>query len=455
MSTPPTSVTDSDARLRDRVLRGGVVVGVGLLSAQVAGFIRQLVIGRLLGTGPDADALTAALAPLELCWAAAALMVIYGFVPLFSADTGSGKSASLADVLKPVLRLAALLTGIFLLGAHAIVSLFAPGLSEGSADLAASLLRILALNFAALAFSFTYSAYLLSQRKFWVPSFHTAAVNLGTIVGGAALYSAFGVYGFVAGYALGAWTHMAVALLVLRRGTDDQPAERRQVGMADLLSGPAPILAQALAMEANTAVTRAYASTFGVGMTAAFEYGFKLFRVPVALLVIPLAHSLLPEISSLAQKPGGRLRALRAMGRGSLLLLAGSLAGIAGLTVWGGAAVKFLFEGGQFDAQSTAAVSLVLASYVPAMAGRAITDFLSRSYFGLRAFRTPLFGSFAALVLNAGVCVWLLGSNPNTIGHGAVLGFTVGAAWIAGDLVRQTRQTAATPLEHHHDRDHK
>ena len=47
-----------------RVLKGSLIVGIGLFAAQLAGFVRQLVIGYLLGTGSEADALSAAMAPI-------------------------------------------------------------------------------------------------------------------------------------------------------------------------------------------------------------------------------------------------------------------------------------------------------------------------------------------------------------------------------------------------------
>ena len=61
---PPLRANEPRRRVRSpeisegRVLKGGLVVAVGLVSAQIAGFIRQATIGYLLGTGRQADALS-------------------------------------------------------------------------------------------------------------------------------------------------------------------------------------------------------------------------------------------------------------------------------------------------------------------------------------------------------------------------------------------------------------
>ena len=48
------------------MLKGGLVVAGGLFAAQLAGFARQAAIASFLGTGPEADALSAAMAPIDV-----------------------------------------------------------------------------------------------------------------------------------------------------------------------------------------------------------------------------------------------------------------------------------------------------------------------------------------------------------------------------------------------------
>jgi putative peptidoglycan lipid II flippase len=198
----------------------------------------------------------------------------------------------------------------------------------------------------------------------------------------------------------------------------------------DLLRGPAPILGQAMAVELNTAVSRAYASLFGLGMTAAFDYGYRVFRVPLALLVVPLSQSLLPEISSLQGSHGERRGALRTAVRAAWLTGGLGAAIMILMMLFRDPIVELLFERGQFSATSTHAVATVLLGYMPVMIGRGLCDFLSRALFGMGHYRTPVMATATALTVNFLVCTLLPSRWPVLIGAGATTGFVVGAIWI-------------------------
>jgi putative peptidoglycan lipid II flippase len=422
-----------------RILKGGLVVAVGLLLAQLAGFIRQAAIGYLLGTGPQADALTAAMAPVEVWWVTLNMAVIYGFVPKFSVYAPGGESR-FADIFKPVSRLALGSSLGFFLFARPIVRLFAPGLDSETAALATELLRVASLAPVAVGCTFVYTALLLSRRRFVLPSFHHAAVNLITILAALFLHGRFGVFSFVIGFSAGAWFQLALTHLYARPLIAEQTAPPRNLHLMELLRGPAPVLGQAMAVELSTAVSRAFASTFGLGMTAAFDYGFRVFRVPLALLVVPLSQSLLPEISSLQRSPEERRSALRAAIRAAWVTAAVGAAVMVCMMVFRDPLVRLLFERGAFGRSSTEAVGVVLLGYMPVMIGRGLFEFLSRSLFGMGRFRVPLSAALAALLVNAAVCALLPSRWPVLIGLGAAAGFMVGAAWIVAYVRRLSKE---------------
>lgn len=421
-----------------RVLKGSLILGAGLFSAQVAGFVRQLVIGYLLDTGLEADALAAAMAPIETWWSVLAVAVIFGFAPMFSPRNGK-VAYSFGDILKPVARLAFVSTVVFLLLADPWILLFAPGLDSETAALGARLLRVLSLSPAAIGICFVYTALLYSHRRFAVASFHHATVNVATVAGALLLHDRFGVYSFAAGYVTGTWLHLAINHFYASWTVADGKPPAGALGLRDLLAAPAPILTHALATELNTAVTRAYASTFGAGMTAAFEFGFKLLRVPMALLVIPLSQSLLPEVAS---RPGGTSdRQIPVAGViRATWLLAGCLRAVVAAMLFGRRPiVSLLFERGEFGGASTAAVATILLAYTPAILGRGLSDFLSRTLFAMGRFRIALISAAVALSLNFVVCVLVAPEHPEWIGLGAMIGFAVGAVIIGAYVLRLRR----------------
>ncbi len=407
---------------QSRVLKSGLIVAIGLVVAQTAGFARQAALGYLLGTGPEADALTAAMAPIELWWSVLSLTVIFGFVPKLTASGPLG-GYSFLDILRPVTRLSIGSSLAMLVFAKPLALLAAPGMDAATADLAAGLRRVAAAAPAAVGVSFAYTALLFSRRRFALASLHHAVVNVATIIGALALHNRFGVFGFAVGYAAGAWLQLAIVHVYSRRVFPDAfaapAANRKKLDVWALLSGPGPIVGQAFAMELNTAVSRAYASTFGPGMTAAFDYGFKLFRVPMALLVVPLSQALLPEISA----AGDRRSAVRAMQRAAVVTLSVSAVVAAVMITFRDPVTSLLFERGEFGHDSTQAVATVLLGYMPAILGRGVADLLSRTLFGMGVYRTPLFAAIAALAINAAVCALLPNNEPTLIGLGAIIGF--------------------------------
>lgn len=438
----PTDVEPAVSEISQRrVLKGGIVVAVGLIAAQIAGFLRQATLGYLLGTGPEADAFSAAMAPIDLWWSVLALAVIFGFAPKLS-ESGPLGGYSFWDIFRPVSRLAAGSSVALLVFANPIVQLFAPGMDAEAAALSAGLLRMLALAPVAVGCSFVYSALLFSRRSFLLPSIHNAVVNVATIAGALALHQRMGVFGFAAGYVLGSWLHLGISYVATKSHLRDHGPTRtgrsRPIDLMTLFSGVGPIMGQASAMELNTAVSRAYASTFGLGMTAAFDYGFKLFRVPLALLVIPLSQSLLPEIASLEDSPERRRKAGQAMQRAAVATLAASAVMMAAIMLLRDELVAILFERGEFGAESTAAVATILLGYMPVILGRGMVDLLSRTLFSLGEYREPLFAAGVALALNAAICALLPSFEPRLIGFGAILGFTVGG-WMIVQYVWRMR----------------
>ena len=421
-----------------RVLKGSLILGVGLFSAQVAGFIRQLVTGYLLGTGMEADALTAAMAPIEMWWSVLATALIFGLAPMFSPRDGREASA-FDDVLKPVARLAIASTVLCWVSARPLIYVFAPGLDAETAALAVRLLHIFSLSLAAISIGFVYTALLFSRRRFAVASFQHTIVNVSTIIAALLLYDRLGVHSFAVGFVGGAWVQLGVNYLHARRTIRDRGPASGSLRLRDLLASPAPILAHAFAMELNTAVTRAYASTFGLGMTAAFEFGFKVVRVPMALLVIPLSQALLPEVASQPGRDAGRRESLRAVTRATWPLLGCLAATTVAMLIARTPMVSLLFERGAFGRASTEAVSVILLGYTAVIVGRGLSDFLSRALFAMSLFRVALVTITLAVAINIGVCVLLPPTQPELIGLGATLGFTLAAVWIAGHVFRLQR----------------
>jgi len=289
------------------------------------------------------------------------------------------------------------------------------------------LLRILSASVIPVSACFVYSAFLFSRRRFLIASLPHATVNLTTIIGALALFDRWGVVGFAIGYVAGAWLQLFVNHFYARPLMAQQKGREEKLSIREIVALPGAILMQSAANELNVAVSRAYASTFGLGMTTAFEFGFKLLRVPAALLVVPLSQALLPELVGTAVNDGYTREGLRATRKATWLAAGLSAAGFAVMVLIRKPLVSLLFERGEFGKDSTAAVALILLSYAPAMLGRVIADFLSRLLFSMSKVRVPALASAVAVVANLTICVLLPSTLPELIGLGASVGFALAA----------------------------
>jgi putative peptidoglycan lipid II flippase len=406
-------------------LRGSLVIGAGLFAAQLLGFVRQILIGYLLGTGAEADALSAAMAPIETWWTVFAVALIFGFAPLFSEARGS-RAYRLSSVLWPIIQLSSAATVLLLVFAKPVLLAFAPGLDEQAALLGVQLLRVFSVSVTGISASFVYSSFLFSRRKFLIPSLQHATVNVATILGALMLYQHWGVYAFAVGYTVGVWLQLFVNYLCARPLVALQPQDTGRLSLRQVVTAPGSILVQAIAIESNIAVTRAYASTFGLGMTAAFEFGFKLLRVPAALLVVPLSQALLPELADHPDTASDHREPLRTTVRATWLLAAVTAVALITMVIIRRPLVALLFERGEFGEASTSAVAMILLAYAPAMLGRVIADFLSRLLFAMGKMRLPAVAAVAGLAVNLVISLLLPSTWPELIGLGALIGFLAG-----------------------------
>ena len=178
------------------------------------------------------------------------------------------------------MQLSAVATVLSILLAKPILLAFAPGLDKQAIFLGVRLLQILSASIIPISACFVYAAFLYSRRRFLIASLPHATVNLTTIIGALALFDRWGADGFAIGYIVGAWLQLIVNHLYVRPLMAQQKGKVAKLSIREVVSAPGAILVQSTANELNIAVSRAYASTFGLGMTAAFEFGFKLLRVP-------------------------------------------------------------------------------------------------------------------------------------------------------------------------------
>ncbi len=367
--------------VRPELLRATAVVSGAAGVSRVLGFVRDMAMAWLLGGGPAADALVAALrlpyvlrrllGEGSLSMTLTAALVRGGTAALPDGGPDLPRMAGLARAV--AVRLAGTLAVVVLAGvfcARPLIGVLAPGLEHAAvAEQAALLLRI-CLPYAFFAVMAALSMALLhSARRFLPPALAPAFFNCTVLVFAALAACGFGppaallAWGFLCG-GLAQWLSQAVAVRrsgMLRHALPPPPGAARRCLRrlpGGVLGAAAPQLAMLCAMAA--------ASWLPSGGMASLYYAERLVEVPLGVAGAALGIAGLPALAGLAAegRHGEFADEASAALRLSLLVM---LPAMVGLTAVARPLVELLFARGAFDAQAVAATATALCGYAPGL----------------------------------------------------------------------------------------
>ena len=426
MTAPVSSMI---ARLRRSALvRGGLVIGAGILAGNITGFARVAVTAYLLGTHARADALAVSTGLADTLNTIVINTLLVAFVPMLMLRPASDRLAVFARAGRLFASILAGLSMLFALFAPQLVALLGPGLAAEQKHTAAILLEILAPGILFSGASGIYAALLYTERRFVAPATYQLCLNGATIVFALLFWRAIGEYGFAVGYTVGAAIQLAVTWFASRDLRAVQP-DAVSLPSRDILTKPGMYLLYAGLMSANIVLARAFATHAGSGMAAALDYSMRCVNVVIAYLVYPVANSLMPEIARLRAN-NDTAHAYRLMRRSVGLMAIASVVSCGVGLLLRTPVIALLFQRGSFTAQSTVLVSSVFVGLAPSLVGWTLMDLISRCCFALDRPRLPLIAAFIPVSLNGLFLVILrwrgqLG-DPFLLGLGASTGLLAG-----------------------------
>jgi putative peptidoglycan lipid II flippase len=434
---------------QNRVLRGGLVIGGGLLAGNLLGFVRVMFTAYFLGTGRHADALVVAVGSLEaLNWIVINTMV-FAFVPMLTASDGIGRAALFIELNRRFSQVFLALTLGLVLFAPWLVRLLAPGLESASYVDAVGLLRIGAMSTVAAGLSAMRSALLYANRRFAVPAFYQASINLFTMAGAFLLWRIAGIYGFAVGYVVGSWVQLGILCLASRSHLKSVDLPLTRFEWRDLIGKPASFLIYSVGLALNITLTRAYATDVGPGMAAALDYCIRFIGMPLALVVNPISGSLLPELARL-QNQGRTHDALRLMDRSLGLAAVIVVAVCAAELFFREPIFALLFQRGSFTTASSSLVASVFLGLGPSLIGWSLLDLTARSLFALGRPWLPVCAACIPVILNAAITLVFRFRQPYLLGLGSSVSLFAAFCFLV--LVHRGRWNWLTIRQRRHDR---
>jgi putative peptidoglycan lipid II flippase len=408
----PTVSTGAPAKPQDEnqsVVKAAGVIGVATFSSRILGFIRDMVLARLFGATPAADAFFIAFRiPSLLRELFAEGSMSSAFIPVYTEyrTTRSKQEAwELASaVFTTLLTVVTLVTIAGIVAAPWLVQLLAPGFQDNPDKLALTTLLarvmfpyLLFISLAALAMGI-----LNSVRAFAAPAFSPLFLNVFIIVGAVWLapHLSEPIIGVAIGVVAGGAAQFAMQLpsLKLRGLLFGFRFEPGHPGLRRIGTLMVPTLLGLSVTQINLTVSTVLASFFAGGPTYLF-YGMRLIQFPLGIFGVALATAILPTLSSQAAR--GALEELRGtLGFGLRMILFIIVPAMVGLILLRTPIVHLFFEHGTFTAKDTGETALAVLCYAVGLWAFGGVRIIVAAFYSLQDTKTPAISAAVALAAN-------------------------------------------------------
>ena len=400
------------------IFKSASAIGAITILSRITGFVRDVLIATVFGTGVAAQAFFVASKIPN------AFRDIIGegagnaaFVPVFCEYLSKGRREDFLRLVNSVLRLLLVISGVIALAgiifAPFIVRLIAPGFLEDRVkfDMTVHLTRLL-FPFLILV---SLSAYLMSVsnalKSFVLPAFSQVVSNLVLIV---LIYLIANTAGLNRIYALGVAVLVAGSAQVMmqlpqmvKMGVDFRrggvyPRIFKEEVIHKIGRLIMPRLVGTSIYQLNVFVDAIFGSLayfVGEGAIAAIYYANRIIQFPFAVFGIALSNAALPTMSSdSASKDMGKFKATLLFCLKSVFL--GVIPLMTGILIFSFPLVMVIFQRGSFDAYSTDITSRAVFFYGLGLLSYIGVRFLSHGFYALQDTATPVKTASIALVSN-------------------------------------------------------
>jgi len=442
-----------------------MIVGVATMLSRLLGFARDVLIARLLGAGPVADAFLAALRLPNL------VRRVLGegglnapFVPLYLAikeESGDAEAKRFAgEALGQFALLLLVLVGLGELFAPWIVLGLAGGFAGEPATLAlaADYTRMMLPFLLLTTLAAMLAAMLNAERRFAMAALAPALMNAilivvllaqllqGTEPALAARWQAIAVS--ATGLA-----HLALVLMALRRIGLPRPRLSWSPAMTRLVTTGGATLLAASSAQLVLLVATQIAST-EPGAVSALYYADRLFQLPLGFVGVAMGTVVLSDMARARSAENDAM-----LGQALSLGLALALPAAIALIVLAQPIVSVLFEHGRFDADDRDRTAAALAGFAAGLPFAVVAKVFAQVYFARQRPRLPLLTGCLAVVVAAatGLALARDGNAAAMAALAASVAFAVQAIvlgavlaseglWRPGSALRTLARTALASL---------
>ncbi len=435
------------------LLRTTSTVGGWTLVSRVLGFVRDILLARVLGAGLLADAFFVAFKLpnfFRRMFAEGTLTV--ALVPVLADERRRGEDVAhaflnaMAGLLLTVLLA---LTALGMMFMPLLLFIFAPGFHDEperwtqTLHLARWMFPYMAMvSLAAMAW-----AVLNSYQKFAVPAASPAMLNLGLIFAAIVLAPSFDnpAIALAIGVLLGGAVQLGIQFPALKRiGWLPRPVWKpAHPAVTHTLKLFGPALVGVAALQFNILVGTILATLLPVGAVSYLYYSDRIVQLPLGLFGIAMGTALLPALSehfSRRQTDSALLELRRGLAWLTWITLPATL----GLLALAEPIIATLFEQGHFTHTATIATAHALQAYTLGLIAFCWARVLSTACYAEKDSRTPM--RYAAISVAANIAGALILMRP--LGYvGLALATSLASFVNAGMLMAHLRRRHARIMD--------
>lgn len=405
-------------------------MSAGSLLAAIFMYLRQAEFARMFGTDWRTDAFAIALMVPTLLREIIANSFGSTFLPVYSdavRNRGMQAAKALTDRVITWIGMAGiLLTVVLAVFRNRLVQACGPGLALQARELAGTMVLVLLPTVLFSAVSGILQGLYNHQRRFGMTalirllemggSYATVLVASGRL--GVMVMPASVLFGVMAAFLAAALGSPGPGYRWKPVPDAREPAFRTQMSMAG------PVVVGTLLGLLTPFINRVFASLLTESSVTALDYSDRMVKIALSVVFLPvmtLADTAFSDLAARRDMEGFRCELRSLLYWCSFGMVPASLM----LAVLAVPVVSVLFQRGSFDADSTRLVAWSLVFYAPWLAQYGFGTILQRGFYALKDTKTPVALGIWAMIVNALLCVLLVG--PLGVG-GLALAVTLASA---------------------------
>jgi len=399
------------------LLRIASKVGSWTMLSRILGFVRDILIARVLGAGPLADAFFVAFKLpnfFRRMFAEGTLTV--ALVPVLSEqrENGEAQAHDFLNALATMLLLA--LTGFTLLGMLLmpwLLYLFAPGFADEPDrwDMALHLARLMFPYLAMISLAALAWAVLNTYKHFAVPAASPALLNVAIIFAALVLAPSFDspATALAIGVLIGGFLQLAIQFPALKRigWIPRLNFNFKQAAIVETLSLFGPALLAIAAVQINILVGTILATLLDTGAVSYLYYADRIVQLPLALFAIAMSTALLPTLAGHLAK-GNKAAAGNDLRSGLAWLTWITLPSVVGVFYLAEPIVVTLFERGAFSHADSLATAQTLQAYAVGLIAFCWVRLLASACYAQKDAKAPMRYAAISVVVNIVLAVILM-----------------------------------------------